>query len=607
MKNIQKLNKVDKIIYILFVIILLTIFILGLFKINNILFLLLSILANFFLILIFKFIIKKLNINFSKKEKISIFISIIFIYLFYFISIVGRKFIYYWDYSCYYNIQLSTINAFKTSLFEGIKYFVGSTWSGEYGNFLSFFPQLIFNFTNKTINAFNISCVLTYTPYIILAFSIMLKKVNKLLKVKDENKVFLLSLITFILFPILHATFIYGQPDLFGLAFIFLIISLTINYDFKKIEVDRLLLILVITFLLLISRRWYLYWIVAYYFTYIVKIIINNYKDKNTLFTIVKNIIIYGIIVILFFGITLFPLIKNILSAGFENQYNYYLTGGFKSEIGSQISYLGYIVLLFIIIGMIYGFISKKTRLLTILNIIQYFIIIILFTKIQNMGLHHSLLLIPLYLYFLYLFIIFILNQKKKVSVIFMVLLLITSVMNFSYGLFKQKDTKLLTKISLKVPNQDDYDEIEQAAKWLQSNLNKNSTAYMITHNNKYNPDKFRNFYMPDKTISNYLPYGSAIIGVHKFPEELFTSKYIITTTPFESVSIEYKYNNVFLKLVENKSFQLIKAFDMKNGYKIMIYERIKEVDEYEINLYKQELADEIINYPSLYKVLVSY
>ena len=60
----------------------------------------------------------------------------------------------------------------------------------------------------------------------------------------------------------------------------------------------------------------------------------------------------------------------------------------------------------------------------------------------------------------------------------------------------------------------------------LVDNINHNNNIF-----NKYNPDKFRNFYMPDTAVANRLPYGSAILGTHKFPEELLTS-----TKPFSSV-----------------------------------------------------------------------
>ena len=603
----KKLTKVDKSIYIGFIILLLFAPILALIKKNNYLLLLLSIIANLFLIIIYKNIIKKYEIKFTKFQKIFILLTIVALYIFYFISLINRNFIYYWDYSCYYNIQLKTKETFSIGLMDGIRYFVGSTWSGEYGNFLSFFPELIFNFTNKNINSYIASCVIIYVPYIILALAILLKKVIQKYEVsqKKENKFIVLSLLAFVLFPILHATFIYGQPDLFGLAFIFLIMALTIDYNFEKIEVERLILILLSTFMLVISRRWYLYWIISYYLCYVLKIFITNFKNKDKIKRIIKNILLYGIIVVVFFLLTLFPLIKNILFSQYQDQYSYYLAGGFCAELISQLQHLGYIIFIIIIIGIIYGIMKKKYRLNTIVTILQFFIIVILFTKIQNMGLHHSILLLPIYLYFICLFIIFNLDNKKKQSIITNLLLVLILIVNFVYGLNFNITNKLFTKVELKVPNQEDYFQIEKVSKWLQKNLNEKNTAYMIAHNNKYNPDKFRNFYMPDMTISKYLPYGSAVIGVHKFPTELFTAKYIITTTPFDNISIEYKYNEVFNELVKENKFKLEKEFDMENGYKIVIYKRQQAPDEEEKNLYLKVLEEESEKYPELYKNII--
>lgn len=604
----KKLTKKDKMIYTGFTILLLFIPLLILIKKSDYILLLLSVITNYFLIIIYRNIIKKYEIKFTKFQKIIILITIILIYTFYFISLTNRNFIYYWDYSCYYNIQLKTKETFSLGFMDGIRYFVGSTWSGEYGNFLSFFPEFIFNFTNRDINSYIASCVIIYVPYIILALALLLKKVVKKYEISQnkETKFILLALLSFILSPILHATFIYGQPDLFGLAFIFLIMTLTIDYDFERIEVERLILILLTTFMLVISRRWYLYWVISYYLCYVLKIFITNFKDKEKLKRIIRNILLYGSTVVIFFLLTLLPLIKNILFNQYQDQYSYYLNGGFSIELISQIEHLGYIVFIIIIIGIIYGIINKKYRLNTMVAILQFLAIIFLFTKIQNMGLHHSLLLLPIYLYCICLFIIFNLDNKKKVSIIINILLVLLLITNFIYGVNSNTTNKLFTTVELKVPNQEDYSQIEKVSKWLQRNLNEKNKAYMITHNNKYNPDKFRSFYMPDTTISNYLPYGSAVIGVHKFPTELFTAKYIITTTPFDSISIEYKYNEVFNELVKDNKFQLKKKFDMKNGYNVLVYERVKKVDLEEIKLYIDKLEDESKKYQTLYKDVIS-
>jgi hypothetical protein len=237
MRNIFKQNK-----YLIssFIISIVLSFIFSLVKIKNLTFVSLSIAANIFLIALIKIIKDKLKIKWNKYEKISIIAIILVLYTFYFISILGRKFIYYWDFSCYYNLQIGAEEFFNINILEGIRNFIGSTWSGEYGTFISFFPEVLFNFSNKTINAYLISTVIVFIPYIIITFSILIKKLIKVLKIKKEKLFFISSLLIFSLFPMIHSTFVYGQPDLFGLAFIYLIIILTIDYDFYKLDYERL-------------------------------------------------------------------------------------------------------------------------------------------------------------------------------------------------------------------------------------------------------------------------------------------------------------------------------------------------------------------------------
>lgn len=605
-KYLKNLTKLDKILYGTFISLTFIILLINLISPSIYSFAQISILANFFLILVFREVLKLLKVKFSKKELFMITIVILSMYAFYMISLSNRNFIYFSDFSCYYNITLTSKEKFATSLIEGIRYFGGSTWSGEYGNFLTFFPEIIFKFTDETINSYLLSYILVYTPYLILALSIFLKKLSQKLNIKKESLFFNLGLFVFLLSPILHATAIYGQPDFFGLTFIFLIIVLTMNYDFKKFEVVRLILILLITFMLIISRRWYLYFVVVYYLCYIVKIFLDNMKDKESLKVIFKNIIIYGFIVILFFLLILFPLIKNILFNSMGDYSAFYLTGGFKMEILSQVEHTGYLMLLLMLIGIIYGL--RFWRRETVLSIIGYFLMIFFFTRIQNMGLHHSLILLPVYLYLLYLCLAFLLSIEKGIATRYCILFVSIILLNFIYGLCLNSNDKLFTKVGLVVPNEENYDAYVQVANWLKENISEQETAYMICHNRKYNPDKFRSIFMPDKTIHDYLPYGSAVIGSHYFPYGLFDAKYILTVTPFESISMEYKYNDVFLQLVEENKFRLINAFSMNETDTILVYERVEKVDEKEKQLYLNAIEEESGRYPELYKnVIESY
>lgn len=606
--QLKTISKTDKILYSIFLITTIIIMLFCFIKPSIYSFALISVAANFFLILILRETLKLLKVRFTKKEKIIIISSIIAIYIFYIISILTRQFIYYSDFSCYYNIQLETEEKFASGLLKGIRFFGGTTWSGEYGNFLSFFPEIIFSFTNKTTNSFILSYILVYTPYIIVALSAIIKKIIEHLKIKKENQFFVMGILSFLLFPLYHATAIYGQPDFFGLLFVFLIIALTLKYDFKKIEINRLILLFLSAFMLTITRRWYIYWMLTYFICYIIKILITKLKCKEDLKIILKNIIIYGFIVALLFIITLLPMIKNILFGSIGDYSTFYLNGGFPSEVKTQISHLGYAIIIIMLTGIIYGLKTKKLRLSTILSIMQYFLTIFLFTRIQNMGYHHSLILVPIYLYWQYLFIYLIINITKELSIRYFILFIGLLTLNFSYGIMKNTTDNLFTKVPLTVENEQNYDEFISVANWLQENLNFSETAYMISHTSRYNPAKFRNVFMPDKTIYNYLPYGSAVIGTHYFPLELFNAKYILTTEPFEYISMEYKYNDVFKKLVLEGKFKQVKVFNMNNGFHILIYERIMPVDENEINLYLVALEEESKQFPELYKnVILNY
>ena len=82
----------------------------------------------------------------------------------------------------------------------------------------------------------------------------------------------------------------------------------------------------------------------------------------------------------------------------------------------------------------------------------------------------------------------------------------------------------------------------------------------------------------------------------------MFTAKYILTTSPFEPTSVDGTYEEVFEKLVEQGKFKLVKSFDMGNGYVTLIYERVKAVEEDEINEYEKALQEESKQFPELYK-----
>jgi len=586
----NKLKNKKSIVHIIFFILLVLIILLQVSNHTKYIFFIFSLITNLLLITLYIKIIKKEKVTYSKKEIIISLLVIISIYLFYIISFINRKFIYYMDYSCYYNIQIETIESFNKGIISGIFYFLNSTCYGEYGNFLSLFPQVLFQFTDKSINSYLISSVITYIPYIIMAYSILVKILLKKIK-KYNEKNYIISNLLLITFPIFHASSIYGQPDYFGLVFVFLIIILTINYNFKKIDTERLSILLIITMMLTITRKWYMYWIVTYYPLYAITVLLENKKDSKI---ILKNMMLYLLIVIVVYISTMFPMIKNILKTNYTHMYKFYNRGNILNEIINQIKYIGIVPFILYFVG----YINKNNKKYSFILLIQYLSIIFLFTRVEFFEKHHLLLLLPMYLYGL----LMITTSNNKI-IKYISVLIIT--INVVFG-FTQNKNILFTSIELKVPNEGNYEVYGKIYKWLDNHIDENNKAYMINHSKRINSGKIRYFKTPNTNVHNNLPYGSAIVGVHKFPIELFEARYVINSSPFEEVSLDAKYNKVFNKLVKQKIFKKVKTFKLKDNTIIQIYERVENVTIEEKNMYINELRKESKEYKDLYDSVIN-
>lgn len=570
---------------------------------------LLAITAHSALIILFLFLYYTLNIKLSNYEKKIIFACIFIIILIYVLIVSRRNFIYYWDYSNYYGIQNNYHNACQTSFIDAFYYIINSIWNDSYTCFINIFTEVPYIFGDHSIDSYVISVIVNIIPYLVFAVVLFLKTL-KLDKTIENNKLFFLLSIL-LLIPLTHRAILWGQPDAFGLIFLFGIMAVSNQYDFEKMCWKKNVLLFVMTILLMVTRRWYMYWIVGYYFSFFgIKILRLLFSRKfETLKKVLLHILAFGSISGILGGLILGPMLKNILFYDYSDRYSSYLIGGFTGEIENQITYLGFLILIPIFAGMLIGLISQKHRELTLQAITTFFIAIILFTRVQNMHYHQALILLPSYFMLLVPLACIILDKTKRTKLFEGIAILIL-VFNFivSYGgeesfLYKHN---IVSKVYMKVPDRKDYTQVLEVTNWILDNCNTRHEAYIIPHGRLYNPDIFRNVSGADiKRMHTLVPYGSAIFGTHNFPSGLFTSKYVLTTVPFNegdcSKGLAIKYNDCFQYMVKQGVFQEINSFDMGNGYHFIVYQRIKDVSNEEINYYETAFVNENEKYPEMF------
>jgi hypothetical protein len=387
-------------------------------------------------------------------------------------------------------------------------------------------------------------------------------------------------------------------------VFAFLIIALTLPYDFTKQEPLRYVLLALLTVMAISARRWYIFWVIAYYACYAASVVVRALREKRR--DQLKHLLTFA----LFAGgavcVILFPMIYSIMRANYAVSYSFYNEGGFPVELIRQARFLGIGLLILLFAGVLIGVIRRKTRALTLFALADVLLTIFLFTRIQNMGFHHTLILVPAYLLFMLLCLAGISRLQKRAvfctsaAVMLGFTLINTAVCTQTSA---AKPFGLFSYTPLKLPERDDIDEIRSVNNWIIEHCTGvgDDCAYLIAHGYPYNPDIFRYCDMPDTSVCERLPYGSAVLGTHLFPVELLHSKYVLTCDPFCNTSIAKKYNSAFLSAIPQSHFTKAATFDMGNGYVVTVYERIEPTDRDEIIFYRDYFAAEDAQFPNLF------
>lgn len=568
--------------------------------------------ALIFIVVAIYLVIKKIELKISKKFIIYSSIVLLLCSLMYVFIFTRTRQIYTWDQRCYYELQIELLKKFDAKFLSGIKNIVVTTYKEDYGDFLLSFTSMIFSFTDKTENSFILTYVFCEILPVIFVFLLNGKNIIDKFNLKNENKIMVSAGLVLLCFPLLHKAAITGQPDIFGLFFVGLIALLTTDYDFSKKDIGRWIYIIICTFLLTITRRWYIFWLIGYFTSYAVILVLTPIlkKDFELLKKIISNGVIFTLSTCLILGIALFPIIKKTVLANYAVNYSAWDLGGINVEIYRQFQYIGIIAIVICIIGIIYGLFNKRLRSLTICWISTYVITLFLFNRIQTMGYHQSLILVPEYLMIIYLTCIAISQIKNAILhyfsqtlfVMYLLMSFVVSIANNKY--FYEKN--VFSNISIKPVWREDYDNIGEVVRFLVDNCNsKKDKIYANFASGNYCGDTIKEYLMPNEVLKYNTYYESSIDSVHGFPIGVLKAKYvlianrIIDSTGATKSTIIPTINKVFSEenIVKNK-FKLVKEFPIIGDLKFYCYERIKPFDREEGSYWKKLFEEQTKLYP---------
>ena len=543
--------------------------------------------------------------------------------VYFFWALNRRSFIYIWDYFNYINKQYGAEAAFFQSPAAGFQFIFGS-FAEDYTNFITLFLEFPFCLSDHTGDSFAFCQVFSVLPMLLVLLAGLTIKVGQMLRVKNRFWYFLIGMTWMVTYPWLRMSAMLSQPDWFGLIFGFSILLLTLDFRFEKLEPVRFCLLFLATAAIILSRRWYLYFVVGYYFAYAVLVLVSSVRiaragQKKQALVQVRNLVLFGLMSMVAMLILLWPMVRKILGFDYAGRYSYYNFGGLTLELAAQALRIG--LLNFILIGLGLWFAAKR-RLpaLPCLAGAELLISLLLFIRVQNSGSHQMLLFLPGWLL---LFLIGAaalsegIQKHRNLKLFYWVFTLVfaTSVRcsplttialpGFLVDHFPLKATSEFVRLDKLIYDRKDLPQIKAIANWIDTHCAEGELSYMIPHDMLYCPDHFKNCLLPEMPINDKLAFGFSVPGTHNFPMQFFEAKYVLTADPFPQTfvgkgELSHKLNERFLA-VRDEYFTQEATFDMGNGTTFTIWRRTASPTRAEVEYYLSAFKEEDAQYPEMF------
>lgn len=543
--------------------------------------------------------------------------------LYFFWALDRRSFVYIWDYFNYINKQYSAEAAFLQGPAAGFQYIFGS-FAEDYTNFITLFLDFPFCLSDRTGDNFAFCQVFSILPMLLVLLAGLIMKVGQMLRVKHRFWYFLIGMTWMVTYPWLRMSAMLSQPDWFGLIFGFSILLLTLDFRFESLQPLRFCLLFAATAAIILSRRWYLYFVVGYYFAYALLVLVSSVRiaragQKPQALMQVRNLVLFGLMSMVAMLVLLWPMVRKILSYDYAGRYAYYNFGGLTLELAAQALRIG--LLNFILLGLGLWFAAKR-RLpaLPCLAGAELLISLLLFIRVQNSGSHQMLLFLPGWL------LLFLagaaalaegIQKHRELKLFYWVFTLVFAVSvrcspltvvampGFLVDHFPLEATREFVRLDQLIYDRKDLPQIKAIANWIDTHCAEGELSYMIPHDMLYCPDHFKNCLLPETPINDKLAFGFSVPGTHNFPMQFFEAKYVLTADPFPqtfvgSGELSHRWNDRFLA-VREESFALEATFDMGNGTTFTIWRRTMAPTRAEVEYYLSAFTEEDAQYPEMF------
>ena len=505
----------------------------------------------------------------------------------------------------YFAKQTLLFGSFGQSGFYGIHVLLESLLTADYKMFMNLFISVPYLFTGRSINAFMVCYAITCFVPMWFALLMGAKYLAQQLPACHTALYYPLCMAVMVLWPMFLWPATHGMPDAFGLTFAAVIALLCADYRFETLPWPRLLAIFAATFALILTRRWYMFWILAFYAVYVLAVLVGALRRK-TLGSTLKHMLLFGIPSAVIIVGALLPTFKTILTTDYADIYGAYYGGGFGNNCLGQLRTQGLIWLVLCAAGLVWLLYCRSTRAQAIVAAAASLGAMVLFTRTQSLGDHQSLILASFYLLMLFGLCAKLTQQKAKpwlrnaaagVLAVFLVV-------NFGNALRlpgKNVQTLALSSESLDLTRRTDLAQMRAVTDFVLEHCTEDQTVYINMDSNGYSGTTFAYSDPAHPQLQTMILWESSVPSTHGFPTGIWTSEYVMVTDRVDEGGIVGPINAALrTQSPAAVHYEYVTEFPL-DGITLYCYRRTARPDAEEADYFKQVFAEYDARWPEIF------
>ena len=505
----------------------------------------------------------------------------------------------------YFAKQTLLFGSFGQSGFYGIHVLLESLLTADYKMFMNLFISVPYLFTGRSINTFMVCYAITCFVPMWFALLMGAKYLAQQLPACHTALYYPLCMAVMVLWPMFLWPATHGMPDAFGLTFAAVIALLCADYRFETLPWPRLLAIFAATFALILTRRWYMFWILAFYAVYVLAVLVGAVRRK-TLGSTLKHMLLFGVPSAVIIVGALLPTFKTILTTDYADIYGAYYGGGFGNNCLGQLRTQGLIWLVLCAAGLVWLLYCRSTRAQAIVAAAASLGAMVLFTRTQSLGDHQSLILAPFYLLMLFGLCAKLTQQKAKpwlrnaaagVLAVFLVV-------NFGNALRlpgKSVQTLALSSESLDLTRRTDLAQMRAVTDFVLEHCTEDQTVYINMDSNGYSGTTFAYSDPAHPKLQTMILWESSVPSTHGFPTGIWTSEYVMVTDRVDEGGIVGPINAALrTQSPAAVHYEYMTEFPL-DGITLYCYRRTARPDAEEADYFKQVFAEYDARWPEIF------